>query len=366
MNNSLRKNPFFYATIVLAGVLMFELAGIVVAQYMPPTVPPPGGMPAAPLNAGTVPQVKRGNFAVSATGVFDANGNVSTGVQINAASPTVWFRDAGGQARLYYVSANGGELWVQHGTSGGIKVGTGTGGGTNYWTPSGSGIYTNYNVGVGISNPEARLDVSGEFRVSIPTVTSELAWVRTQSDLAVLPSGVTTAMNCDVGRSARDCEDDVRATNPPSVSRTAGCGSTTCGSTGNRRYDQFTVTVPDDGGPAFVPFMNVAYAREDTHYDVYTLQTVQAPTGANTPIFRVDASGNVTIGGPVTDINLTAPRWSGTTGDVPVAEGGTRKDFGAFWVDTWATCPDGHFVSAVRFGERDGTNLHPVVRCSKL
>lgn len=123
MNNSLKKNPFFYATAVLAGLLIFELAGIVAAQYVPPSASPTGGMPAAPLNAGVTAQTKTGSLTV--------NGGTN-GVKLDASGLLQFVNSVG--TPLAGIRYNG--TSVQYSNNMGTWQDIGTGGGSagsNYW-----------------------------------------------------------------------------------------------------------------------------------------------------------------------------------------------------------------------------------------
>ena len=60
----LGRNPFLYASIVLAFAVVFEVAGIASAAWAPPTLSPPNGNPAQPLDTSSVGQTKAGSLVI--------------------------------------------------------------------------------------------------------------------------------------------------------------------------------------------------------------------------------------------------------------------------------------------------------------
>lgn len=58
-HQTILKNPFFYLSVVLFGVLVFQIAQIVSgAGWQEPSFPPPGGQPYPPLDSGPFGQTK--------------------------------------------------------------------------------------------------------------------------------------------------------------------------------------------------------------------------------------------------------------------------------------------------------------------
>lgn len=206
---NLSRNPYFYLSLVLAAALAFQVYGVVSAQtaeYKAPTQPPTGGMPAAPVNTGTTAQVKQGQFGIGP--------NSSTAVILESSTRRITFGDGNARGSIYLTNANGGELWVQHGANAAIKIGTGTGSGNigtakTGWTVSGTDVYNtdNGNVGVGVTDPLAKLEVGGDLRV--------VAQIATQTERAYVRGRMTsghqgTRMTCDATDDKVDCLSTVR------------------------------------------------------------------------------------------------------------------------------------------------------------
>ncbi len=61
---SLKHNPFFYLSLILGFAVVFEVAGIVSADWTAPTQTPPGGNPAQPIDTSDAPQTKIGGLTV--------------------------------------------------------------------------------------------------------------------------------------------------------------------------------------------------------------------------------------------------------------------------------------------------------------
>ncbi|MDP3725079.1 MAG: hypothetical protein Q8R20_01250 [Nanoarchaeota archaeon] len=87
---SLIRNPFFYLSVLLFVVLIFQIAQIVSgAGWQGPTAAPPGGQPAPPLDTSSFPQIKQANTDPTKidltiddlliTGRFDVRGGVKVG-----------------------------------------------------------------------------------------------------------------------------------------------------------------------------------------------------------------------------------------------------------------------------------------------
>lgn len=203
---NLSRNPYFYLSLVLAATLAFQVYGVVSAAYTAPTEPPTGGMPAAPVNTGTAAQVKQGQFGIGP--------NSSTAVILESSTRKITFQDGNARGSIYLTNANGGELWVQHGANAAIKIGTGTGSGNigtakTGWTVSGTDVYNtdSGNVGVGVTDPLAKLEVGGDLRVVAQIATqTERAYVRGR----MLSGHQGTRMTCDTTDNKVDCLSTVR------------------------------------------------------------------------------------------------------------------------------------------------------------
>ena len=71
MKQILFKNPLFYLSVVLAFILGFRIMYSVYGQagtWQEPTCPPPGCLPAAPLDTSDVSQPKEGGLDVDSVG----------------------------------------------------------------------------------------------------------------------------------------------------------------------------------------------------------------------------------------------------------------------------------------------------------
>jgi len=151
MKGKIFKNPFFCLSILLFGVLVFQVAGIVRGEgiWQGPTEDPPGGQPAAPLDTSSFPQIKQSNTDPTKidltiddlliTGRFDVKGRlyvgsvVNDGVVIENTDPMIKFGPdgVGGavirfnrasnklEARHSFLSDVGGD-WFDIGSGGGI------------------------------------------------------------------------------------------------------------------------------------------------------------------------------------------------------------------------------------------------------
>ncbi len=61
---NLKQNPFFYLSLVLGFAVVFEVAGIVNAAWTAPTLNPPNGNPAQPLDTSALRQTKLGSLTI--------------------------------------------------------------------------------------------------------------------------------------------------------------------------------------------------------------------------------------------------------------------------------------------------------------
>lgn len=135
----LLKNPFFYATVVLSLLLVFEVTHFVAAQYTSPTGSPTAGQPNPPLDTSSVRQFKSGNLGVGVS--------ATPNVEIQGGPvPQVTFRESGTSAAEIYNYH--GKLYVQNQGEAAFEIGAGTGTpGESLWQKSGATNDIYYNKG---------------------------------------------------------------------------------------------------------------------------------------------------------------------------------------------------------------------------
>ena len=172
------RNSFFISGAVIALIIIAPLMAL--AAWSEPTQAPPGGNVDPPINTGSGNQVKNGGLSVTGFAVFGStslNGNtyLKTGVTgsiyryLNFGANY----DVNGNVIASTIGASGYGIRDKDGTlefknSGGSwasiqdTVNTLAG----MWVTSGNNIYnTNSgNIGVGVSSPNAKLDVNGEVK----------------------------------------------------------------------------------------------------------------------------------------------------------------------------------------------------------
>jgi hypothetical protein len=100
---------------------------------------------------------------------FTSSGATGIGVSIGDTPPVdtvmypLWFDNQSGRSFIYYTDQDGSQ-WVDFSPS------TSVGNKTSYWVETSVGIHTLSNVGIGTTNPSAKLEVqNGDIRVGIDT-----------------------------------------------------------------------------------------------------------------------------------------------------------------------------------------------------
>jgi len=97
--NQLKKNPLFYLSLVLVGIISFQFYSVVSAQWSQPSGAPPTSNVAVPLDTSNTIQLKKGSLTISADGIPDGNGGVNPGHAIdflvNGSQPANLVFDAG-------------------------------------------------------------------------------------------------------------------------------------------------------------------------------------------------------------------------------------------------------------------------------
>jgi len=173
---------------IIIGAIVFSGASVILA-WTGPTASPPNNNVAAPINVGTIDQIKNAGIGMNSLAVF-GNAIISTVSGYLNFGPTVGsagygFRDNAGTMEF----KNSGGIWRDLGSSiqaylsmGAVTLikfsdgttqttaasSTGGGSGTSFWAASGNNIYnTNTaNVGIGTTNPAAKLEVSGQVKIT--------------------------------------------------------------------------------------------------------------------------------------------------------------------------------------------------------
>lgn len=169
-----KPSPYLYVSFLILGLSIFLLINSVFAWTLPTANPPQGDLP-APLDTSSIEQTKLGNL--------NLDNNLKVGgllrIGLYSSHPT------GTNGNLYYNTADNKFYGYQNGSWSEL----GGGGSATYWLASGDNIYnTNTgNVGIGTTNPDEKLEVSGNIKLSGASPTykiTNLATPTASSDAA--------------------------------------------------------------------------------------------------------------------------------------------------------------------------------------
>ncbi len=175
---ALARNPLFYLSVILTGIIVFQFAQLVRGQtsaWQPPTAPPPGGQPAPPLDTKTN-QTKEGLLTLKDGLKLEKDLVLKNGdqtISLDWATKQIWFdKDIDLKAGIRFWPESDGVWRLQASNdrlnpNGWFPLGSGTGGGGGVWqTAPAPGsrtsiYYIGGNVGVGTNNPQQALEVRG-------------------------------------------------------------------------------------------------------------------------------------------------------------------------------------------------------------
>jgi hypothetical protein len=162
------KNPFFYVSIVVIAVLVFQVAQIVRGQagtWTGPPGPPTAGQPAPPIDVSDVTQGKSGAFFVGPS--------AGNSVQLrNEAGPQILFTDGSNNASIWYdpnVNNGQGALMARHDVRDPSGFMLGSGGGAITRIVGGSGVALTRPNGApvppsGVNDGEIVITATGGFQ----------------------------------------------------------------------------------------------------------------------------------------------------------------------------------------------------------
>ena len=164
-----RKFLPIIASIIFAVLTISFLIGFYTfAAWEGPTDNPPYGNVEVPLNVGKTPQWKEGKLGIATDGIDDKYG-LTVGNALNALGIKV-----AGDSLFEGGTTTINELVVNNGiTLGGERRTSWPEAAETYWKLSGSNLYTSsssWNVGIGTTNPGAKLDVAGAQYYQSPTL----------------------------------------------------------------------------------------------------------------------------------------------------------------------------------------------------
>jgi hypothetical protein len=111
--NHLKKNPLFYLSIALVGIVSLQFYSIVSAQWSQPAGAPPASSVNAPLDTGSEYQLKKGSLYISAEGNTSGTGLDNYGIILSTAAgqpASLVFDTSAGFAKLSFLPDNNNHL----------------------------------------------------------------------------------------------------------------------------------------------------------------------------------------------------------------------------------------------------------------
>jgi len=319
----LHKNPFFYISLILTGLLSWQIALIVQAQnYISPPGPPPnmagvGGIFWRATSSGIY--YDSGSVGIGTTNPTSAvKLHIENGpLMISSGAPKILFKESDSSVGQIYF-ANG-KLFAQAPQSqNGQPFEIGSGGGDSFWqiSPTRNGI-------VYLSSDKPNVLISDVF----PTYTTTTGW------WYIYESSSKTGIKlfCDLSPDDSECGQFVEVGDD--------------GGKYSYGYDEFCAEWQGgEGGPLFCAKRRYAIFEYKRKVELVWNE------GQNT--------AKLTVG----DIDLVNPSWN-IVGDVQSA--GDGDTLSQVIIDKWAMCPPGQFVVGVRFGKEPTGRAVPVVKCAK-
>ncbi|MDB5187599.1 MAG: hypothetical protein JWO50_119 [Candidatus Kaiserbacteria bacterium] len=151
-------------TVALYGLMIFFSGAAVISAWTGPTGTAPSNNVAAPINVGTIDQVK--NAGLSVNTLLVAGNMLTAGTYLDLAGTNAYLNFGASTGNAGYgIRDNGGSVEVKN--SGGAWVSITAGSGS--WVVSGTNIYNNNtgNIGIGTTNPtDGKLQVVGVVSIS--------------------------------------------------------------------------------------------------------------------------------------------------------------------------------------------------------
>ncbi len=225
---------------IFCAAIFIASAGLVLAEWQAPQLPPPQGNPAPPLDTSAVAQEKSGSLTITGndsvftapsiiTGLssykaelFDSGimfrnnafirGSIFSGVD-NEGNPRLFIRPSGHNTQFNFTEEYIDQAHINPifllGDNAGLKLDTsdnklkfrnGDGEWTDFsintWSKNGSSIfYNDGNVGIGVNNPDAKLSVNGNLNIVGGVVISSTTQVLGATTLATASGNVGIGTN---------------------------------------------------------------------------------------------------------------------------------------------------------------------------